>query len=138
MNFHVPQARESRFINVRKLTALDLAFHPAWLILTEFAFAVTLGGALGIFVLVRAASAFGIVVGVVLLAVGLNYVPLLLYAIAIQRRQSARAEVAAELAQRNVYARKYGVQQALLLVPLAIVLLALSQEWRRRAPKAGA
>lgn len=134
-----PKASHTRFINVRKLVALDLAFRGAWFILIEFAFAVALGGALGAFVLVRALgtspapSGFGIIVGALLLAVGLNYVPLLLYAIAIVRRKSARAEVAAELAERNVYAHKYGVQQFLLVVPLAIPILAITQELRQRA-----
>ena len=135
----MPKTREPRFINVRKLAALDLAFHRAWLILAEFAFAVALGCGLGLFVLVRAFGAgaapslLGAIVGALLLAVGFNYVPLLLYAIDIVRRQSARAEVAAELAERNVYARKYGVQQFLLVVPLAIPLLAIAQELRQRA-----
>lgn len=134
-----PQVSDTRFINVRKLVALDLAFRGAWFILIEFAFAVALGGALGVFVLVRSLSArpapsgFGIVVGVYSLAIGLNYVPLLLYAIIIVRRKSARAEVAAELAERNVYAHKYGVQQFLLVVPLAIPILAIAQELRQHA-----
>lgn len=132
------QTREPRWINVRKLVALDLAFRGTWFILIEFAFAVALGVALGVFVLVRtlgvgAPSLFGIIVGLLLLGVGLNYVPLLIYAIVIVRRKSARAEVAAELAQRNIYAHKYGVQQFLLVVPLAIPLLAIGQELRQRA-----
>ncbi len=49
-------------------------------------------------------------------------------------RGSAKEEVAFELAHGNVYRRKYGVQQALILVPLAIPLLTLVQEGRKPAP----
>lgn len=139
MNPQVPQPREQRFINVRKLAALDLALRGAPFILAEFAITVALGCGLGIFVLVRSLGAsaspsvFGIVVGAWLLAIGLNYVPLLLYALAIARRESARSEVAAELAQRNIYAHKYGVQQFLLAVPLAMLILAVIQEARKRS-----
>lgn len=138
--------REPRFINVRKLAAIDLVFRGTGFILIEFAFTVALAGALGTFMLVRSLGAMppsmlGIAAAVVAYGIGLNYVPLLLYAMDIVRRKSARAEVATELAQRNVYARKYGVQQFLLVVPLAMLILAAIQEASqrgRRHPQPGA
>jgi hypothetical protein len=44
------------------------------------------------------------------------------------RGARARKEVAEELAHTDLYMRRYGVQQALLPVPLAIPVLAVVQE----------
>jgi hypothetical protein len=122
------------FINVRKLAAFDLYFRGSSFILVEFAFGVFGLGALGFFSvffgLTKSALATGI--GIYLLLLGVDYIPLLLYGIGIARRNSAKKEVEAELADEAYFRRKYGVQQTLLMVPLLIPLLALSQELRER------
>ena len=129
---------ESAIINIRKLAALDMVFHRPKLILAEFAFGVFVGAALAFGI---AAPGFfaghwnplQILVSGYLLCIALNYVPLLLYAISIARRGSAREEVASELAQKERYARKYTAQSFLLLLPLVVPILALYQEWQQRA-----
>jgi hypothetical protein len=73
-------------------------------------------------------SLFAIVMGCFLLWVALNYVPLLLYAISIVRHKSAQQEVAYEVAHKDKYAVKYTMQSALLLIPLAMLMLAVYQE----------
>ncbi|HJT56183.1 MAG TPA: hypothetical protein VJ761_06800 [Ktedonobacteraceae bacterium] len=41
--------------------------------------------------------------------------------------------MAFELAHKDRYARKYTLQSFLLVVPLAVPILALYQEWQRRS-----
>lgn len=135
-------AESGRFINVRKLVAFDIALHGMPFILIEFSITVIGGAALGLFVLLRtifasgAVSVLGLVVGAYVLAIAVNYAPPLLYALAIRSRARAREEVGAELedgAERGWYARRYGTQQFLLVLPLFIPLLAIAQELRKRA-----
>lgn len=81
-------------------------------------------------------SILGLVVGVYGLVIAVNYLPMLLYTLAIASRARAREEVGAELedpVKRGWYARRYGTQQFLLALPLAIPLLAMTQQLRKRA-----
>ena len=124
-----------RIINVRKLAALDIALHGAPLILVEFGAAIAIGAAGGVWLISTAlpvsqgAALFRLVLGAYLLCVAINYVPLLLYGIAVARRRSARQEAAAELAEKDGRsARRYGAQSLLLILPLVIPALALAQE----------
>ena len=124
-----------RIINVRKLAALDIALHGAPLILVEFGAAIAIGAALGVWLTSTAipvsqgAALFRLVLGAYFLCVAINYVPLLLYGIAVVRRGSARQETAAELAEKDGRsARRYGTQSLLLILPLVIPALALAQE----------
>lgn len=128
---------EGAIINIRKLVALDMVFHRPKLILAEFILGVFGSAALA---LVIAAPGFfaghvsleQILVSGYILCIGLNYVPLLLYAISIARRGSAREEVAFELTQRERYGRKYTAQSVLLLLPLVVPILAVYQEWQKK------
>jgi hypothetical protein len=61
--------------------------------------------------------------------------PLLVYAVAITRGQSARAEMGDELIDERRAMAKYRRQSILLLVPLLVPILALARE-RRRAQAA--
>jgi glycerol-3-phosphate acyltransferase PlsY len=127
-----------RMINVRKLAALDIAFHGPRFILIEFGLGVFGCAAFGLFSLYfaflhgPAHALFAAIIGCCLLWIALNYVPLLLYAIALTRRKSVQQEVAFELAHRDRYARKYTLQSTLILVPFAILLLAAYQELQKR------
>ncbi len=130
--------RQERFINIRKLAALDLVFHGSRFILIEFAGAVIIGFGLGIFILLAYFRNSGhpilaILVGLVIILIGLNYVPLLLYAISITRHRSAQQEVAFELEHKEVYAPRYGFQSFLLVLPLVIPLLAIFQEMQKHS-----
>ncbi|MFI5271485.1 MAG: hypothetical protein ACHQ4H_00450 [Ktedonobacterales bacterium] len=125
-------------ITIRKLAALDLVFHGRTFILIEFGFGVVFCGALGVWLLAIGAqsgaadAAPRLLFGAYALSIGINYVPLLLYAIALARRNTARAEVAAELEQKGAV-RKYSLQQLLLLVPLVIPILTVAQEIGKHA-----
>ena len=127
--------KSERFINVRKLAALDIVFHGPKLILAEFAFGVILCAALGLWALRDPNhSLFMTILGCFLLWIALNYVPLFLYASSIVGRKSAHKEVAFELAHKATYARKYTLQTViLLLVPLVLPVLAVYQELHHRS-----
>jgi hypothetical protein len=122
-----------RFIKVRKLAAFDLYFRRPSLTLLEFAFAVFGFGTLGfvaVFLgLTRSVLAAGI--GVYLLFLGIDYAPLLAYGILILRRSSPKEELGEELDDIPHFRRKYGIQQTLLMVPLVIPALAVTQELRK-------
>ena len=126
--------KDETLINVRKLAALDIAYHGSRLILLEFAFAMCLCAALGLFILFRTSnpSPSAVLLGCLFLGVSLNYVSLLLYAVSIARRRSATQEVAFELAHKESYARKYTLQSVVLIpIPFALVLLSAYQEWQK-------
>lgn len=131
-------ASDTGLISVRKLAALDLALHGPVFILIEFGGSLLLGLGLGIIILAAAFnggyphSPWLLVFGCYVLLVGVNYLPLLLYAVVMVRRKSARAEVAAELAGGGKAVRRYTVQQFLLLIPLFMPILSIYQEARER------
>jgi hypothetical protein len=123
-------------LDVRKLAALDVAFHGARFIVAEFASGVVLGGGLGLLLLVAGLRLLSrgltwqLLLGVALLWIGLNYVPLLIHALDLARRDTAREEVRAELADLQLV-RTYSWRQLWILVPFAIITLDLVQRSRR-------
>lgn len=119
-------------INIRKLAALDMAFLGSGVILSEFALGVLGPIAVGIFTVERGRSQWQSTVGVYLILLGFNYIPLLVYAIAIYRKGSAHDEIADDLAEKTEIAKRYFPQTLLLLIPLVMPILALFQERRRR------
>jgi hypothetical protein len=125
---------EGAWINLRKLAAIDLAF-GCKVIIAEFAAGALLCGALGILVLVQRDSFTQLVLGVYLIGLSTNYVPMLIYAIGITRNKSTRAELGQELTDEPRVMAKYRRQSLLLLVPFLVPTLALSQKrknlWHR-------
>ena len=126
-------------INPRKLAAIDIVFLGHKLIIAEFAAGVLLSTALGVFILVRAHSLRQIGLGVYFATLGINYVPMLVYAILIARGQSARAELGDEIDDPRGAMAKYRRQSLLLLIPLLVPILAIVQERRKaQAARTGA
>jgi len=123
------------WINLRKLAAIDLVFFGSKVIIAEFAAGVLLCGALGILVLVQRDSFTQLVLGVYLIGLSINYVPMLIYAIGITTNKSTRAELGQELNDERRVMAKYRRQSLLLLVPFLVPILALSQKrnnlWHR-------
>jgi hypothetical protein len=119
-------------IEIRKLAAIDMAFLGPRLIIAEFALGLFGTVALGLFTLSRAHSAQQVILAAYFIALGINYAPLLVYALAIARTGSARAEVADEVsADRRRAMRKYRRGSLLLLLPFVVPVLAIAQEHRR-------
>jgi len=108
-------------------------------VLIEFAGAVALTGALAGLSLRSGLSGPGrpvlgeIVLGGVFLSIAVNYIPLLVYAIVLIRAGTARQEVAPELEHPQYSQRRYGIQQFLLMVPFAVLVLAVVQALTHRA-----
>jgi len=118
---------EGRVINVRKLVALDITLHGPRFIMIEFGAGTPAILAVGGFL----AATGQPILGVYLLLTGINYIPLLVYAVLIARAGTARDEVDEGLSQDKHYVRKYSTQQLLIFVPFAVILLAAAQELRR-------
>ena len=121
-------------LDIRKLAAIDIVLLGSKLIIGEFAAGVLLSTALGIFVLLRGHSFWQVVLGVYLICLGINYVPMFVYAVAITKKHSAWEEMADELTDKNKAMAKYRRQSLLLLVPLLVPLLALTTQ--RQNPQA--
>ena len=121
-------------IDVRKLAAVDMVWLGKWIVLAEYALGVVLPFALGVWSLrvvlsqQPSPSMWQVAVGIWLITIAANYVPLVLYALSIARAGTVEQEGRPELA----YARRYGTQQTMILVPLLVVGVALVQERRRR------
>lgn len=119
-------------LNPRKLAAIDLAFLGPKLIISEFTLGVFLSAALGVFVLFRGhRSPAQIALGLYLISLGLNYIPMLVYAIVINKAKSARRELGNELDNKSAAMKKYRRQSAWLLIPLIVPTVALMQTRRR-------
>lgn len=119
-------------IEIRKLAAADMAWAGPRKIFAEYVLGVVLPLFLGILSL-RAGFAdaaqpnFALALGAWLIGIGANYVPLALHAYDLLRRGGIEGEGRPELA----HARRYGVQQVMLIVPFLVLAIAITQ-WRRR------
>jgi hypothetical protein len=123
-------------IDPRKLAAIDIALLGPAFIIAEFAAGVLLSVALGVFILLRGGSLWQIALAVYFLSLGLNYVPMLVYAVDIARRRSALAEIGDELTDKRQAMAKYRRQSVFLLVPLVVPAAALRNSLKRRRPAA--
>jgi len=123
-------------LNVRKLAAIDLQFLGAKLILTEFMAGVAGSAALGVLTLRAGVQRFHswkmAILGIYLMLLGVNYVPLLLHAFSLVRQGSPLQEIAGELGDKRAAFRKYRRQSLWLLVPLAVLVAAVVQERQRQ------
>jgi len=115
-----------RPFHFRKLAAIDIVFLGYRLILAEYAFGVLFSLALGVFVLLRRHSAWQLALGLYLICLGINYVPMLAYTVSIGNKQNAQAELADELTNKRRAMSKYRRLSALLLVPLLVPFLAVT------------
>lgn len=118
-------------MNPRKLVAIDIVFLGSIFIIAEFASGVVLCVALGIFVLVRGNSFWQMALGLYIISLGINYVPMLIYALVMTKYKSARTELGDELNDQRRAMAKYRRKSLLLLVPLLVPLVALCREHRR-------
>ena len=120
-------------IELRKLAALEVSLLGPKLVVGEYACGVLLSAALGLFVLMRGHTLWQTLIGIYFICLGINYLPLLLYAVALGDPRSARQEIADELSATRETLARYRAQSLLLLVPLFTAILGICQ-WRR-APR---
>ena len=83
-------------INLRKLAAIDIAFLGYKFVLAEYAVGVFFSAALGLFVLFRGHSFWQVCLGIYLICLGINYIPMLAYTLSIADKGSAQAELGGE------------------------------------------
>ena len=125
-NFEL-QNHEGPLISIRKLVAADITLHGSRFILIEFGIGTPAMILFGLW-LTLIGKDFVFFLGLYIFLVGINYTALLVYAIAIARKGSAKSEVGDDLAHNEQYLRKYGSQQFLILVPFTILVIAIVQE----------
>ena len=115
---------EGRLINIRKLVSLDITLHGPRFILAEFGIGTPV-----ILVVGLVLAAYGqLLLGLYLFLTGVNYLPLLTYAIIAVRHGTAKQDVETDLTRDRHYVRKYSIQQFLIFIPFAIILLAIEQK----------
>ena len=118
--------------NVRRLAAVDLSGLGAKIVIPEFALGVLGAPALGVLTLLRSKSLGMTALGVALIGLGVNYLPLLIHAIDLVRRSGVQAVIADEGGDRRELYAKYRKQSLWLLVPFVVGVAALSQMTRRQ------
>jgi hypothetical protein len=111
-------------INVRKLVALDMFLNGKWLILTEFV--VTAFGSLALAYFAYAPTAGQILWTIWLSGIGVNYLPLAIYAVGFVARNNYQ-DVAKDVMPDSVN-RRYNRQQFLLFVPFLVAILSVIQK----------
>lgn len=80
-------------------------------------------------------SGWTIALGLWLVAIGVNYVPLAISAQSLSRPGALKAELADVDLPREL--RQAGARQVWILVPLAVVLAAIAQAWSGQHPGTG-
>jgi hypothetical protein len=126
------RAKGAPMIHPRRLAAVDVVYLGPRLTVVEFACGVIGPAAIGILTLHRWPSASGTLVGVYMLSMALNYVPMLWHAVDLVRHRSAKAAIADESGNLQVLFSRYRRQSLWLLVPLAAPIAAYVQRSRRR------
>ncbi len=117
-------------IEPRKLAAIDICLLGPTLIVIEFAVGVVLGIGLGAFILLRSNALAQQILGVYILLLGVNYIPMLWLAIWIGSRERAAGELGGELDDRKSAAAKYRRQSMYLLLPLVTPVVAIRDSLR--------
>jgi hypothetical protein len=115
-----------RVADIRRLAAIDIVFLGFKFVVVEYCLGVLLSVALGLFVLIRSHSVWQVTLGVYLICVGINYIPMFLYTISIANKQNAQAELGSELTEKRKAMAKYRRISLLLLVPFVLPVLAIS------------
>jgi hypothetical protein len=119
--------------DVRRMAAVDMygGGGRLWrrrVILAEFVAGTVLCPALGLFTLGVTADAGGRLLGAWLIGMGLNYLPLAVHAATLSPAGALEAELAGVDVRREL--RYYSLAQLLVLVPLAVLVVALAQTRR--------
>ena len=120
-------------INIRKLAAIDMLWLGTRVIVTEYALGIVLPLILGLLsirsgLFAPVHSTWQTVMGVWLVSIAANYIPLFIYAVLIARGGTVKEEGHPELMR----AKRYGLQQVIILIPFLVVIVALLQEAQYR------
>lgn len=121
---------ETRFLDVRRLAAVDMHGVKGTtlrrrVIIAEFLLGAIGGIGLGLFLLLTADGTAGIVLGVCAVGIGANYVPLALHTLSLRDPADLRSELAGADIRGEL--RRYTISQFWVFVPFLFVALALGQ-----------
>ena len=121
-------------LNVRRLAALDMygttgSARRRRLIRAEFIIGAVGCTLLGVLALMSG-NGWAILMGAWLVATGMNYLPLAISAQSLSRPGALEAELVGADLPREL--REAGTRQLWILVPLAVVIAAVTQAWSRR------
>jgi hypothetical protein len=123
-------------VDVRRLAAIDMyGLHGTRrrrrIILAEFLAGAGGGLAIGLVLLLAGShAAFNVALGAWVLGIGVNYVPLALYAIQFSRPGKLEAEL--DGADIRAELRHYTVMQFWIAIPALFAVLSVAQSARRR------
>lgn len=108
--------------------ALYINLHGPRFIIVEFGVGTPAIITVGLLLMLDS-SAF--LFGFYILLTGIDYLPLLAYALVLVRSHTAEKEVSYGLSQDKHYNRKYSVQQLMIFLPTVILLVAIMQELKK-------
>lgn len=122
-------------MNVRRLAAIDMwgvqgTRRRRRIILAEFLFGAVAGVAFGAWVLNVQRGLGGLLFGLWLVGIGLNYVPLTLYAVRLSRSGALEAELDGVDAYRELW--RYSVWQFWCVVPMSLIVFTVRDEVTKR------
>lgn len=118
--------QEGKIFNVRRLVALDMGLHGPTFILIEFGLGVPVPMIFGLSLIIRGIVLFGVYI----FMLGINYVPVLLYAVALRKTYGNVVDMNDPgVARLN---HKYSIQQFLIFIPFFVVGLAIAQRSQSR------
>ena len=115
-------------VDVKRFAALDMygargTVRRRRIVLAEFIIAAPAVVALGAWFIIGAPGLGYHILGILVIGAGLNYAPLAAYAISLSRPAALETELAEVDTSQEL--RRYSVRQLWLLVPLALVVMAL-------------
>jgi len=114
-----------KIINIKKLVALDMSLNNSWIILIEFI--VGSLGPLALAYFIYEPTTLNLLKTLWLVGVGINYIPLAIYATSFQIHNNYR------LISKDVMIapirKKYNLQQFLVLIPFFIMIMSVAQKW---------
>jgi hypothetical protein len=112
-------------IDLRKIALLDVALQGPLVVRAEFACGVFVSVGLGFFVLAHAMASWQLAVGAYFLSLGVNYIPMLLWACSIRDSASAWGELGPPWHYRGKIMRRHKRQALILFIPLIPLGLAM-------------
>jgi hypothetical protein len=118
---------------LRRLAAIEILFLGYVFVVAEYAIGSFGSVFLGLFVLIRGHSPWQVALGMYLICLGINYLPMLRFAVAVRNKQNAQSDLRDEVPEKKSSMTKYRRLSLLLLVPLLVPIFGLSQ-MRTRPP----
>lgn len=109
-----------KIIQIKKLAAVDMIWIGSRIAIPEYLLGIILPLGLSVFSFYKGQT----IMGIWLISIAANYVPLFIYAVNLKLTNKVEIVGRPEIA----YAKKYGTQQIIILIPFLVVILAILQK----------